>query len=187
MRTQICPTCGREFVPTNTVQKACSHGCQRTPAERFWNRVDKNGGLDACWPWTGPLTTHGYGHVLFHHVRDAHRVAWTLTNGPIPKGMHVCHHCDNPPCCNATHLFVGTHADNLADMRAKGRGSGGSRPGESALNARLSDAFVREARGLRLSGWTFTELGKLYGVSRITVMYAVTGRTWRHLDGAVTA
>lgn len=54
----------------------------------------------------------------------AHRFAWEITNGPIPVGLLACHHCDNPPCCNPAHLFLGTHADNNADMNAKGRARG---------------------------------------------------------------
>lgn len=87
--------------------------------ERFWAKVDQSGGAEACWPWMGGRHKFGYGNVE-HDVR-AHRLAWELANGPIPAGLHVLHRCDNPPCCNARHLFIGTDADNVADMRAKGR------------------------------------------------------------------
>lgn len=71
--------------------------------------------------WTG-ATLKGYGQIGDGRcLRYTHRVAWELVNGPIPDGMHVCHHCDNPPCCNVDHLFLGTDADNNADMIAKGR------------------------------------------------------------------
>jgi len=97
-------------------------------------RFDKHltpGDPDACWPWAGPLDRKGYG-VIFHVGGQtgpnwsAHRAAWTLLVGPIPAGMHVLHTCDNPPCCNPAHLFLGTNDDNVADMVAKGRQRSGN-------------------------------------------------------------
>lgn len=89
----------------------------------FWAMVDRSGGPDACWPWTGSTFHSGYGQS--HRLGEvlAHRVAWTATNGSIPKeGKNcVCHHCDNKVCCNPAHLFLGSHKDNVADRDAKGR------------------------------------------------------------------
>jgi hypothetical protein len=81
---------------------------------------------DACWEWNGERTKSGYGAFVFFRsgaemYRVASRVAWTIANGPIPDGLFVLHRCDNPPCVNPAHLFVGTHDDNMADMVAKGR------------------------------------------------------------------
>jgi hypothetical protein len=92
--------------------------------ERFWSRVDTSGGLWACWPWTRGRNGAGYGLISQQH-RDvsAHRLSWELANGPIPPGLYVCHTCDNPPCCNPSHLFLGTPTDNVRDMYAKGRHS----------------------------------------------------------------
>jgi len=91
--------------------------------EKLWPRIDKSGGLGVCWPWTGSYTSSGYGDVTIGGVRRlAHRMAWLDTYGPIPDGMDVLHHCDNPPCCNPFKcLFLGTQRDNNLDRDAKGR------------------------------------------------------------------
>ena len=98
-------------------------------AARFWEKVDKKGPTE-CWVWTGagvsrlPRRNYGLAHKPGTNrgkVR-AHRVSWEMHNGPIPDGLNVLHTCDNPPCVNPAHLFVGTQRDNVRDMYAKGRG-----------------------------------------------------------------
>jgi hypothetical protein len=98
--------------------------------DSFWKRVDKSKGKNGCWPWMKYCDREGYGRVsvpiaIARYERGdnylTHRYAWELTHGKIPKGKHVLHHCDNPPCCNPAHLWLGTHQDNMDDRQKKGR------------------------------------------------------------------
>jgi hypothetical protein len=99
----------------------------RPIAERFWPKVDKSG---ECWIWRGAKNRNGYGTFMLGEFQArAHRVAYELTYGPILDRLMVCHHCDNPPCCNPAHLFLGTVADNAADMVKKGRQARGDHHG----------------------------------------------------------
>lgn len=144
---------------------------------RFWSKVEKTGG---CWLWRAGCNSWGYGQLNVktedgrRTMRAAHRVAWELKKGPIPAGACVLHRCDVRACVNPNHLFLGTRADNSADMAAKGRQSRGSlRP-----KAKLSDERVREIRGDSRSSY---ELAKVCGVGRTTIQKARAGTTWRHV------
>lgn len=101
-------------------------------AGRFWPRLDYGDGPEGCWPWTGARLDSGYGRVMIKRELPealAHRLAWVLHHHADPdQGMAVLHRCDNPPCCNPAHLFLGTDADNVADMMNKGRARPGGYP-----------------------------------------------------------
>jgi hypothetical protein len=152
--------------------------------DSFWVKVQK---ADGCWPYMGYLNRRGYGK---HHVSNrgsiqSHRLAWELTNGPIPPGLMVCHHCDNPPCCNPAHLFLGTAADNVGDMVRKGRARGGNQRGEQVGNHRLTDEQVRQLRALRANGYSFSSIAILLHVAATTVVRAARGTRWAHVHGGI--
>lgn len=141
---RICEECGASFYRKRissgilesftrfNKKKYCSMQCANIGIarkklipieERFWALVDIKG-PDECWPWLGSLSEKGYGKFMEVPRQSpvrAHRKAYELENGPIPTDMLICHSCDNPPCCNSNHLFVGTCKDNTQDMMIKGR------------------------------------------------------------------
>ena len=150
-----------------------------TQKKRFWSRV-ATGTPDECWEWQGSTFPNGYGRIgMGGRHRLAHRAAWELTFGAIPAGLCCLHRCDNKSCVNPDHLFLGTKADNSADMIAKGRSKQGSRNPKS----KLSDSDVQEIRILLESGVMQTEIASIYQVSNITVNHISTGRTWGWLKG----
>lgn len=153
-----------------------------TPEERasaFWSRVDQSGGPDACWPWTGPLGSKGYGQATPAGIdQHAHRAAWILANGAIAQDLCVCHRCDNRQCCNPTHLFLGTFADNNRDMLAKGRQVYGASHGQTKLTA----ADVLEIRTSAAAGISQRELARKYGVCQTNIGSIVRGRHWRSIQ-----
>lgn len=162
---------------------------------RFWSKVATSG-ADECWPWKAN-STHRFGYGMFwlggNNV-GAHRVAWMVTHGDIPSGLAVCHRCDNPKCCNPAHMFLGTHAENNRDMRAKGRftpatgerhGSA-TKPlsvprGRSHWGAKLDNDRVREIRQLAASGRTHKCIGQMFGVCQSTVTLVAQRKAWAHV------
>lgn len=135
-----------------------------SPEGRFWRSVEIG---DDCWEWKGSKTLPGYGVLVIDgRRRYAHRFSYELHHGPIPEGMFVCHHCDNPSCVNPDHLFAGTVADNNRDMWTKGRGKG-----LDPHNGKLTAEQRREAVALVKSGYTRTWVAAQFGVTRQAITY----------------
>jgi len=148
--------------------------------ERFWGKVDKRGSNE-CWEWTGAKSS-GYGGIRDgKKVVYAHRVSWELHNSPIPDGLWVLHHCDNRGCVNPGHLFLGTKADNVHDMMAKGRGI--YVRGEANGQTKLTEKEVHEIRTLLAMGKLSRRIiGEMYGVSQQTISCINTGSAWGWLE-----
>lgn len=153
---------------------------KRRPLEdRFWEKVDKAG---PCWLWTASKDRKGYGRIMRPGGRGgpllATRVSWELHYGPIPDGLFVCHHCDNPSCVRPDHLFLGDQFANMGDCSAKGR----MHPGEQNGGAKLTEDDVREIRRrYRAGGISQSALAREYGLCQASVHELISGKTWRHV------
>lgn len=124
-------------------------------SERFLSKVSPEP-MSGCWLWTGCIFGTGYGTINTGSRTDgtrrnafAHRVSWELANGPIPAGLSVCHRCDNTLCVNPAHLFLGTHAENMRDMVAKGRRRGPVAPTHCPQGHQFTEANTSFYRGWR--------------------------------------
>lgn len=141
-----------------------------------------------CIEWTGVTVksngseAHRYGRYTTGGKKLlAHRVAYERAHGPIPAGLMVLHRCDNTKCCNPDHLFLGTHLDNMADMRAKGRGNKAPLPvrhGSDVNGAKLTPADIVEIRRARADGATTVELGRRFNVHHSVISRAARGVTY---------
>ena len=148
------------------------------PVADFFRQIDKSGGPDACWPWLGARDAAGYGNFSMRkRPRRAHRHSYELAVGPIPEGMFVCHRCDNPPCCNPSHLFLGTPADNSADMTRKGR----SLKGERNRRRKLCDTDIPKVRALIAGKRSMLSVAAKFGVSHQTIRRIIRKTSWRHV------
>jgi hypothetical protein len=150
-----------------------------TVEERFWRKVDKRE-PDECWPWTGAHLPEGYG-LMYKSGRPrrwhrSNRLAYELLVGPIPDGLHVLHRCDNPPCCNPAHLFLGTQADNNRDRDQKGRNNGYKIRGAANGRAKLMPEQVAEIRRLYAAGGVSQQtLADRFGVKQPQISRLVLG------------
>ena len=142
---------------------------------KIWDRTQKT---ETCWLWKGPVDKNGYGlfRVAGKTARVARLVYKRVNNVSLRESECVLHRCDNPGCINPAHLFVGTHAQNMADMAQKGRAN---RP-IGALNgrARLTPEQSVEIRARSRAGESQFELASAYSVSRGAIYHVLAGRTW---------
>lgn len=160
-----------------------------TTEERFWSKVNKDGPTTAhmespCWVWVGPKS-FGYGRTgLDGRKIWAHRFSWEAHRGPIPPNLRVLHRCDDRACVRPDHLFLGTQADNMRDMVAKGRHAASVHPervvrGEAHGCAKLDEGRVRSIRAALASGEAQASIARRFQCSLSTVNAISTGRLWR--------
>lgn len=150
--------------------------------QRFWRGVDKRG-EDECWEWSRCKNAGGYGIIEVNKkVLRANRVSWVIENGEIPNGLIVCHKCDNPSCCNPSHLFLGTHFDNAMDRTAKGRGP--SNFGNKNPRAKLNEHSVMLIKLLyrKEKDFNATALSKMFCCKASSIYDIVLGRNWKHIQ-----
>lgn len=138
--------------------------------------------MTPCHEWVGRKDKDGYGLVADPPYRDirVHRRAWREANGPIPPGMCVLHKCDNRACHNVEHLFLGTQADNMRDMAAKGRRRANSPVGEKNANAKIT---WEQAKAIRSDPRRQKDIAAEYGVSAERVYAIKSGKSWKHGNG----
>jgi hypothetical protein len=168
----------------------------KDPVERFWKHVNKT---NTCWIWTGERMKEKPIHIrkgikqlpygIFYLINPAknnkmkqvkaHRYSWEIHKGPIPEGLFVLHKCDNPPCINPSHLFLGTNLDNIKDMVAKGRNKGAK--GTRNCKAKLTEDQVREIREACRQGATDATIASQYNVSAGAVWFIRYNVTWQHV------
>jgi len=160
---------------------------QDSVIQRFWPKVNKDGPtmphMDSpCWVWIAHCNVRGYPYGRFSvsgTLRLAHRVSWELHNNAlVPSGIDILHKCDNPPCVNPEHLFLGTHTDNMRDMICKNRWQ--PTKGEANNMAKLTQSQVDEIRIKYATGKTSQNiLAREYGVTQAAIWYILHRRNWR--------
>ncbi len=152
-------------------------------ATRFWDKVNVNI-KKPCWFWMGERNEKGYGRVWLNgFTKRAHRIAYSLVVGRIPAGMWVLHHCDQPPCVNPEHLYLGTVKENGRDAKERGCMAFGERH----TFAKLNNAKVRQIRHLyaltkgSIRAWSHLKLARRFGVSKTTIGHTLIRKCWSHV------
>lgn len=152
----------------------------RSTPDKFMAKVNKT---DSCWLWTGGTNHIGYGIVGYHgKAYKAHRLSWTINVGPIPDGLKVLHRCDVRNCVRPDHLFLGTQDDNMKDCATKGRIVSVPRYGEQNARSKMTADGVRKMREIYARGGIGQKnLGKMFGVTAMTVNRIVRGQLWKQI------
>ena len=134
-----------------------------------------------CWEWKKGRHKFGYGQIHYGgRCENIHRVSWVIWKGPIPKGLSVLHRCDNPPCCNPDHLWLGTQAQNVMDAFIKRRNSAAR--GEASAKAKLTESSVRTIRAWKRQGRFSTKtLSKMFNVTTRQILSIANRESWKHI------
>ena len=151
--------------------------------KRFWSKVDISAAPNGCFPWLAARSEKGYGRfkVKSHVTVKAHRYAYEITHGPVPPGKMVLHSCDNPPCCNPGHLYLGDAKQNAADRTACGRSDNGRQRADRNPRAKLTCEKVSNIRAALSAGATNKALGKRYRVHHSTISAIRRGKSWDYM------
>lgn len=189
---RTCDVCGTLWTPRTRYQaarnKTCGPTCMAVAISRkradmvapLIDRLMARISVDhetGCWNWTAG-TVRGYGSLKHDGISiGAHRASYEHHHGPIPDGLCACHKCDNRACINPEHLFLGSQAENVADMDAKGRRV--SPKGSGNSQAKINEADVMAIRAA--VGVTHKALGERYGITRSAVQAIRAGRNWGHV------
>lgn len=188
----LCEFCKIEFHKRYR-QPECSLKC------RLLNRIEKK---DKCWEWKGTINTMGYGEMCVQgRIQRAHRLSYILFKGEIPKGIFVCHICDNPKCINPDHLWLGTAKQNNEDCLRKGRWKGRTgiklslehkkklsgpkkswfKNGEKHPRSKLKELDIKEIRNMLNEDFTYQEIADKFGLSQSSLADIKFRRTWSHI------
>jgi hypothetical protein len=153
--------------------------------KRFWDKVHYPGNDQDCWEWTACRWGIGYGCFALTIPPQrkksimAHRFAWEFYNGPIPSNLNVLHKCDNPPCCNPEHLFLGTASDNMCDRDSKNRNAHGSTHGNSKLSEKILENIINDTLSGKIT--SMSQITNTHNVSRVTIRKILSGYGWNHV------
>lgn len=211
MEDLICETCGVKFpfyqMKGRPIPRFCSHKCrghtgfrpggqiriselsEEEKLERYKISFEKHViRKEGCWDWKGPKAKNGYPVMPCRRIVGpdrGHRASWIIYKGKIPKGMQVCHHCDNPTCTNPDHLWIGTSKENNNDKIRKCRENNVPPPHKVGVNngsAKLNENQVKEIKVLLEKGLTSRDIGKQYGVSKTTIYRIKYKKNWKHVE-----
>lgn len=199
--TSICETCGKKYkwrrINAGKVPRFCSFSCrtyvglktrtknselsQDENLERIKKSFKKHVVIqDGCWDWKGIVEWTGYAKLSIRPPIKAHRASWIIHKGPIPKGLIVCHTCDNRKCTNPDHLWLGTHKENIQDRMKKGRCN--TPKGIQLKVSKVNEQQVKEIKCQLKNGLTCSEIGRQYKISRKIISRIKNGDTWKHIQ-----